>query len=73
VKERERELETARLELRAAEYARDMLEHRLEVVLNTAPRESPQRGEEVLEVQCRRPSEGPRGHVDTQGHQSPKR
>ena len=44
VKERERELETARLELRAAEYARDVLEHRLEDVLNATP--VPAAGEE---------------------------
>lgn len=40
VKGRERELEMARLELRAAEYARDVLERRLEALLDATARES---------------------------------
>jgi hypothetical protein len=39
VEERERDLELARLELRAAEYARIVLERRLEALLNAPPRD----------------------------------
>jgi hypothetical protein len=48
VRGRERELEMARLELRAAEYARALLEHWLETVLHAIVRESPKRREERL-------------------------
>ena len=57
------------MELRTAEYGRDVLEHRLEDVLNTTPREPPTTGggNDVDD-----PREGLRGHLDTDG-QFPKR